>query len=226
MLGLGLFLVALGCSLMSRVQPDSTWTVLLPGFLCAGVGVGITNPVLASVSVSVVSPERSGMSTGSASTFRQVGLATGIAGLGAVFLSQIKGTTVTALHGSAAGQQVLAHGGQRVTAAITGSGVRQAAAAIPVVPVRDALLSAYQIGFTETVNHLMDIASIIAIVGAIGCLVLVRQRDFVPSTAPAPSAQEGVAGDGAGPTPVAEPTAAAPAGGEPAEELPSAAPTG
>jgi len=226
MLGLGLLLVALGCSLMSRVQPDSAWTVLLPGFLVAGVGIGITNPVLASVSVAVVRPERSGMSTGSASTFRQVGLATGIAGLGAIFLSQIKGTTVTALSGSAAGQQVLAHGGQRVTAAITGSGVRQAAAAIPVAPVRDALLSAYRTGFAETFNHLMAIASIIAMVGAIGCLVLVRQRDFVPSTAPAPDTQEGVAGDGAGPTPVAEPTAAAPSGGEPAEGLPSAAPTG
>jgi len=226
MLGLGLLLVALGCSLMSRVQPDSAWTVLLPGFLVAGVGIGITNPVLASVSVAVVRPERSGMSTGSASTFRQVGLATGIAGLGAIFLSQIKGTTVTALSGSAAGQQVLAHGGQRVTAAITGSGVRQAAAAIPVAPVRDALLSAYRTGFAETFNHLMAIASIIAMVGAIGCLVLVRQRDFVPSTAPAPDTQEGVAGDGAGPTPVADPTAAAPSGGEPAEGLPSAAPTG
>ncbi len=226
MLGLGLLLVALGCNLMSRVQPESAWTVLLPGFLVAGIGIGITNPVLASVSVAVVRPERSGMSTGSASTFRQVGLATGIAGLGAIFLSQIKGTTVTALSGSAAGQQVLAHGGQRVTAAITGSGVRQAAAAIPVAPVRDALLSAYRTGFSETFNHLMVIASIIAMVGAVGCLVLVRQRDFVPSTAPAPSTQEGVGGDGAGPTPVAEPTAAAPAGGEPAEELPSAAPTG
>ncbi len=223
MLGLGLFLVALGCSLMSRVQPDSTWTVLLPGFLCAGVGVGITNPVLASVSVSVVSPERSGMSTGSASTFRQVGLATGIAGLGAVFLSQIKGTTVTALQSSSAGQQVLAHGGQRVTAAITGSGVRDAAAAIPVAPVRDALLSAYQIGFTKTLNHLMDIGSIIAVVGAVGCLILVRQRDFVPSTAPA---QGGVTGDGTGPTPVVDATGVAPAAGTPAEELPSAAPTG
>lgn len=226
MLGLGLLLVALGCSLMSRVQPDSTWIVLLPGFLVAGVGVGITNPVLASVSVAVVRPERSGMSTGSASTFRQVGLATGIAGLGAIFLSQIKGTTVTALSGSAAGQQVLAHGGQRVTAAITGSGVREAAAAIPVAPVRDALLSAYQTGFAETFNHLMGIASIIAVVGAVGCLVLVRQRDFVPSTAPAQDAPDGVAVDGSGPAPVAEPAAAAPGVGAPAEELPSTAPTG
>ena len=60
-------------SLMTRVQADSTWTVLLPGFIVAGIGVGITNPVLASATVSVVPPERSGMATGSSSTFRQVG---------------------------------------------------------------------------------------------------------------------------------------------------------
>ena len=176
------------------------------------------------------------MASGINSTFRQVGIATGIAGLGAVFLSQIKGTTVDALHGSVAGQQVLAHGGQRVTAAITGSGVREAAAAIPVASVRDALLSAYRTGFAETLNHLMDIASVIAIVGALGCLVLVRQRDFVPSTAPAHDAPDAVAAGGAGPTPVTEPTAAQPTAAEPAagapaaetpvEELPSGAPAG
>ena len=82
MMGLGLLLVALGCELMSHVQADSSWLVLLPGFLVGGIGIGITNPVLASASVSVVPPERSGMATGAASTFRQVGIATGIAGLG------------------------------------------------------------------------------------------------------------------------------------------------
>ncbi len=73
LLGLGLLLVALGCDLMTRVRADSTWTVLLPGFIVAGVGVGLTNPVLASATVSVVPPERSGMASGSSSTFRQVG---------------------------------------------------------------------------------------------------------------------------------------------------------
>ncbi len=235
MLGLGLFLVALGCSLMSRVQPDSAWTVLLPGFLVAGVGIGITNPVLASVSVSVVPPERSGMSTGSASTFRQVGIATGIAGLGAVFLSQIKGSTVTALSASAPGQQLLAHGGQRLSAAITGSGVRQAAAAIPVPSVRDALLSAYQTGFSTTFNHLMGIASVIAMVGAVGCLVLVRQRDFVPSTASPAGRPVAASTSGTSdapptgrehPVPIGEPGVGEPASGEPPAELPSGAPTG
>ena len=31
-------------------------------------------------------------------------------------------------------------------------------------------------------NHLMSIATVIALVGAVGCLFLVRQKDFVPAT--------------------------------------------
>jgi EmrB/QacA subfamily drug resistance transporter len=200
LLGLGLLLVALGCNLMTRVQPTSTWSVLLPGFIVAGIGVGITNPVLASATVSVVPPEHSGMSTGSSSTFRQVGIATGIAGLGAVFLSQIRPNTLGALGRTAAGQAVVAHGGSRLDGVIAGGAVRQAANGIPDPLARHALVAAYQAGFTTTFNHLMAIATIVALIGSIGTVALVRQRDFVPSYAvPVPVPPGGV--DGAVPSP-------------------------
>jgi EmrB/QacA subfamily drug resistance transporter len=83
LLGLGLLLIALACKLTNDIGADASWTVLLPGFVVAGIGIGIVNPVLASATVSVVPPERSGMASGSSATFRQVGMATGIAGLGA-----------------------------------------------------------------------------------------------------------------------------------------------
>ncbi len=191
LLCLGLLLVALGCNLMTHVHADSRWTVLLPGFIVAGIGIGITNPVVASATVSVVPPERSGMSTGSSSTFRQVGLATGIAGLGAVFVSQIGPDTLGALTGSPAGQAVLSHGGGRLGAVIASGTIRQTAAAIGNGGVRHALIGAYQTGFTTTFNHLMAISTVVALVGSIGTLVLVRQRDFVPSyaaEAPVPTA--------------------------------------
>jgi len=181
MMGLGLILVALSCELMSHVHATSSWLVLLPGFLVGGVGVGITNPVLASGAVSVVPPERSGMSTGAASTFRQVGIATGIAGLGAVFVHQVKPAVVASLQSTPAGRVVVAHGGSHLGAALSTGGVRQAAAAIPVPAARDALLTAYRVGFTSTFDHLMSIAAVVALVGSIGCLILVRQKDFVPS---------------------------------------------
>jgi len=181
MMGLGLLLVALSCELMSHVHATSSWLVLLPGFLVGGLGVGITNPVLASASVSVVPPERSGMSTGAASTFRQVGIATGIAGLGAVFVHQIKPAVLASLQTTPAGKVVLAHGGSQLGSALSTGGVRQVAATIPVPAARHALLTSYQVGFTSTFDHLMGIAAVVAMVGAIGCLFLVRQKDFVPS---------------------------------------------
>ena len=184
LLGAGLLMVAVGCALMTGVRADSSWTVLLPGFILSGIGIGVTNPVLASATVSVVPPERSGMATGSSSTFRQVGLATGIAGLGAVFLSQVRTNTVSALTASAGGQVVLAHSGSRLNAAITGSGIHYAAAAVPGAVARQALIAAYRSGFATTLDRLMVIGMFIAFAGAVGSLVLVRQRDFVPSYGP------------------------------------------
>ena len=81
----GLFLVGTGLLLMSGLSVDSDWTGLLPGFLVAGAGIGLTNPPLASTAIGVVPPERSGMASGINNTFRQVGIATGIAALGAIF---------------------------------------------------------------------------------------------------------------------------------------------
>ena len=196
MMSLGLALVALACELMSHVQADSSWLVLLPGFLVGGVGIGITNPVLAAASVSVVPPERSGMSTGAASTFRQVGIATGIAGLGAVFVQQIKPAVVSSLQSTPVGQAVLAHGGSQLGQSLASGGVRQAAAAIPVAAGRHALVSAYQSGFVSTFNHLMTIAAVVAFVGAVGCLFLVRQKDFVPSIGAGEWSQAGGGAEG------------------------------
>jgi EmrB/QacA subfamily drug resistance transporter len=181
LLSLGLLLIAVGCAITAHLTPDSSWTALLPGFVVAGIGIGVTNPVLASASVSVVPPEHSGMASGASSTFRQVGIATGIAGLGAVFLSQVRHDTGAALAASPAGRVVLSHAGPALTDAMAGGGVRAVAAAVPDPAARQALIHAYQVGFTATFNHLMIITTVVSLIGAIGALVLVRQRDFVPS---------------------------------------------
>jgi hypothetical protein len=57
--------------------------------------------------------------------------------------------------------------------------VRAALPAIPLPAARQALLSAYHVGFSATLNHLMDIGAIVAFVGALAGIALVRQGDFV-----------------------------------------------
>ena len=84
-LGGGLALVGIGLLLMRGLEPGDDWTALLAGFLVAGAGIGIVNPALATAAVGVVEPQRAGMASGINSTFRQVGIATGIAALGAIF---------------------------------------------------------------------------------------------------------------------------------------------
>ena len=76
---------------MSRVTPTSDWTVLLPGFIIGGIGIGFVNAPLATTAVSTVRCERAGMASGINNTFRQVGIATGIAALGAIFASKVGG---------------------------------------------------------------------------------------------------------------------------------------
>ena len=86
--GVGLALVGTALVLMHGVTPTSSWTTLLPGFIVGGIGVGMVNAPLAATAVSVVEPRRAGMASGINNTFRQVGIATGIAALGAILQSK------------------------------------------------------------------------------------------------------------------------------------------
>jgi EmrB/QacA subfamily drug resistance transporter len=188
LLFVGMILVTGGLLFMGTTAPDSAWTVLLPGFILCGFGIGTVNPVLASGAVSVVEPQRSGMASGANNTFRQVGIATGIAVLGAVFQSQIVSHTTAALTKSPYGEAVLHRGGAQLDGALASGGVREAAAAIPIPGARQALLDAYRVGFSTTLNHLMYIGAVVAFVGVVCAITLVHQRDFVVPGAGPPAA--------------------------------------
>ena len=170
-----MLIVAGSLFLMSRTDPNSTWTVLLPGFILGGLGIGIVNPVLASGAVSVVQPQRSGMASGANNTFRQVGIATGIAVLGAVFQSQIVSHTSAALTRTPVGAQLLRQHGAQLQGALPAGEVRQLASTIPDPSARAALLHAYHIGFSISLNHLMEIGAVVALVGALASFALVRR---------------------------------------------------
>jgi EmrB/QacA subfamily drug resistance transporter len=89
LIGPGFVLVGLGLLLMHGIDVGSDWTALLPGMIVSGVGAGLINVPLASTAVAVVEPARAGMASGINSTFRQAGIATGIAALGAIFAAAI-----------------------------------------------------------------------------------------------------------------------------------------
>jgi EmrB/QacA subfamily drug resistance transporter len=88
-LSAGLGLVGIALLLMSGIEPGDNWTTLLAGFILGGIGIGFVNPPLATAAIGVVEPRRSGAASGINSTFRQVGTAVGIAGLGAILQGKL-----------------------------------------------------------------------------------------------------------------------------------------
>ncbi len=89
---------------------NSSWTHLLPGFVVGGIGVGVVNPALASTAVGVVPHNRSGMASGINNTFRQVGIATGIAAYGAIFQHEVSSRTLSRPLARAGSSQAVLHG--------------------------------------------------------------------------------------------------------------------
>ena len=151
---------------------SSDWTALLAGFIVAGAGVGIVNPALASTAIGVVSPERSGMASGINSTFRQVGTATGIAVLGAIFESRI----ASRLAPSLAHTGVAAHTTQ-IARAVAGGGTQQVLRTV-AAPERHVADVAIHAAFAGAMNDILLVGGIVALAGAALAFLLVRGRDF------------------------------------------------
>ncbi|HKI91825.1 MAG TPA: MFS transporter [Gaiellaceae bacterium] len=171
LLGGGLALTGLSLLLMRGITPTSGWTTLLAGFLVGGVGIGLVNAPLASTAVSVVEQRKAGMASGINSTFRQVGIATGIAGLGALFQDRIRSDLESAAPAGRAGE--LAH-------AVASGATRQVLAAMPA-DVRVQAAAAARAAFVGGLNEILLVGALIAFTGAILGFLLVRRQDFVAS---------------------------------------------
>jgi EmrB/QacA subfamily drug resistance transporter len=181
LLGIGLAFVGAGLLLMHGVTPSSGWTTLLLGFIVAGIGIGITNPGIGQAAIAVVPVEKSGMGSGINTTFRQVGIATGVAGLGAVFQSQVNSKIGELVPGAPKGLgEAVASGGSR------------AVEALPLPPAIQAkAVHAADIAFVSGFNSIILIAAILSFAGAIAGFVLTRSEDFVQQTsAPKEAAAE------------------------------------
>jgi predicted MFS family arabinose efflux permease len=181
LIGPGLLLVGAGLLLMRGLTASSSWTHLIPGLIVAGVGVGLINPPLASTAVGVVEPRRSGMASGLNSTFRQVGIATGIAALGAVFQSQITDKVRTGLAstpGASRHAVDLAH-------ATAAGALNDVLKAVPP-SARGHVASVAKGAFASGLNTLFMVSAIVAFVGAVLAAFLVREKDFATAHGAAP----------------------------------------
>jgi hypothetical protein len=177
-LSTGMALIAVSLVLMAGLTATSGWTDLLAGFVVGGIGIGLVNPALASTAVGVVPPAHAGMASGINGTFRQVGIATGVAALGAIFAHEVSAKTLSGLHraGDAAAALRDSHG--QLQATFASGSTNELARSLPSA-VHRAVTRSFDAAFTSSLNEIMLIAAVVAVIGAIGGLVLVRSRDFV-----------------------------------------------
>lgn len=195
MMSIGLIGAGVGLVLIGGAQMGDEWTGLLGGFLIAGAGIGLLNPVIADVAVSVVPKEQSGMASGINDTFRQVGVALGVAVWGAIFLG--RGTSkVDALTGLGADRS------RDLVEAVSSGNLDSAVAGVPAGS-RAQVADAAREGFLAGFNDIAVMGALLAFAAAIAAFWLVRERDIergelevveaAPAEAPAAAVPEPVA---------------------------------
>ncbi len=166
--------VGAGLLLMGGIGASSEWTTLLVGFLIAGLAIGLINPVIADVAVSVVPREQSGMAAGINDTFRQVGVAVGIAVWGAVFVAR----GAERVSEVAAGTPVA--GGEtprRLVEAASSGDLDRVLATVPP-DLRPTVAHAASEGFLAGLNEVLLLGGLVSFAGALLALWLVRERDI------------------------------------------------
>jgi EmrB/QacA subfamily drug resistance transporter len=180
LIGPGLIVVGVGLLLMRGLNASSTWTHLIPGMIVGGVGVGLVNPPLASTAVGVVAPQRAGMASGINSTFRQVGIATGIALLGSLFSNNVK-TEVLAQVAAVPG---LAGRGPQIASAVQSGQIGNVISRLPPSE-RGAVGMITRAAFTTGLDRILLVAAIIAVASGVVALATIRSKDFVHQPGPA-----------------------------------------
>ena len=186
LIGPGLLLVGVGLIVMGGLTGGSDWTHLIPGFIVAGLGGGLVNPPLASTAIGVVPPQKAGMASGVNSTFRQVGIAAGIAALGSIFNS--------ALQHNLTSTPAVASSAPRIVTMVRQGQIGQLLASLPPAR-RGEVAAAIKAAFAAGLNDLLYVTAGVALVGAVCALLLIRSKDFVSRTEPQ-AAPAGDAGSG------------------------------
>ena len=143
--------------------------------IVCGIGIGATNPALATTAIGVVPPQRAGMASGINSTFRQVGIATGIAAYGALFTHLVSSRFLDAVP-----QAARFGSGQQLSDFVSFGGAERLG--------DPRIARAGEAAFTGALNDLLLVGAIVAFVGAVLSIALTRPADFAPHGVPAPEA--------------------------------------
>jgi hypothetical protein len=163
-------LCAGGLVLMTGLDADSSWLHLLAGLVVVGAGTGLANPLVTFAHLGVLPPAQGGLASGINNTARQLGLAIGIAVLGALLQSRIADRVEQRTDGLGAARRA-------VTEKIADGDIAGATQLAPA-GARDSLRGTYDAAFASGLNEILLIAAALALAGLAAALVLVRTRDL------------------------------------------------
>jgi EmrB/QacA subfamily drug resistance transporter len=162
----GLGLIGAGALAQAHLVAGSDWAALWPGLTITGIGVGLATGPLASAALAAAPRQSGGMASGALNTARQLGYALGIATLGAICTSAVRGHL-----SSAPG---LRHAGEAARA-ITGG---QAQAVLSGAPAarRAALDHAIHAAFAHGLDITLLVAGGAGLAGALIIVLAMRTR--------------------------------------------------
>jgi EmrB/QacA subfamily drug resistance transporter len=163
-------IVAGGLALITLIHADSGWIAVVPGLVVAGVGWGTINPAAAEGALASVPSNAAAMASGIVQVTRQIGIAVGIAALGALFHAHVE-------H---------ALGGARpLSDRIAGGATHDLAARMPA-PAAHALRAAARHALAGGIDAIALVAAAICALGALAVLALAHSaRRRVPEPEPA-----------------------------------------
>ncbi|MEV7401934.1 MFS transporter [Streptomyces sp. NPDC091267] len=165
-----LAMVTMGMYLLGNYRHDDSWTHFLPGMIIGGLGIGALTAVNQAASLTFASQENAGMSSATFGTLRQVGMAMGIAGLGAIFSHVAEDRAesgLAAVPGVASVPQNLKE--QFVDQVGSGSG-HEVVGAVPA-QFRDAVPALTRVADNASIDALNALANLGAIVGAASVVI-------------------------------------------------------
>jgi EmrB/QacA subfamily drug resistance transporter len=146
LIAVGLAFVAAGLALGLMATATSTWAMLIPSLMIGGLGTGLFNPAVSAVALGSAPAEQSGLAAGVNDTFRQAGVAVGVALFGALIPGSAalgRGSAesfVDGMHTALIVGAVLAGIGAIVSAKLIA--VRRAGVSVQQLPVRAELSEA------------------------------------------------------------------------------------
>ena len=139
-----------------------------------GAGIGLVNPTVSEAAIGVVPAAKAATGAAINNTFRQVGVAVGIAALGAVFQGRVESKLGDLL---ASGPPALQGQAGELAPAVSSGNADTAIAAAP--PDAQAFLAdAAREAFLSGLNEIFLIAGVTALIGAALSLALIRARDL------------------------------------------------